>query len=204
MMMKGSVKYWQIVSNSVFYLQKIKKVFVALYIDIVTRRHSIRICTAGLLTTVWLNKVTARLCFHRCLWVCSQGMAGRQPWADTTPGQTPPLGRHPPRSAPLSQTHPWADTPWADTPWADTPSRVDTSRQTPLPWQTPTSRRLLQRTVHILLECNLVLIKFPGIFPNNKLGSPPSGKFWIRNWTTHPVWLNKVLSLWFQWILRNS
>ena len=54
MMMKGLVKYGQIVFNSVLYLQKIKKVFfsfnVALYIDIVTRRHSIRIHTAHLFT----------------------------------------------------------------------------------------------------------------------------------------------------------
>ena len=67
---------------------------------------------------------------------------------------------------------PWADTPfpWADTPfpWADTPSpladnpRVDTPspgqtppRQTP-PGRHPPGRRVMQRTVHILLECILV------------------------------------------------
>ena len=56
------------------------------------------------------------------------------------------------------QTPLWADTPWADTPgqippWVDTP-QADTSRQTP-PSQTP-GRKLLLRTVRILLECILV------------------------------------------------
>ena len=82
--------------------------------------------------------------------VCPQGrgvqpLAGRQPlgrhpparyppgrhtsWADTPPGQTHPLGRH---TTP-GQTH---------------LLRADTS---------PPPRWLLQRTVHILLECILVL-----------------------------------------------
>ena len=61
------------------------------------------------------------------------------PWADT----------------PLTDTTPQADTPhtWADTPW-QTP---------PPPGQTPASaRRLLLRTVRILLECILacVIISF--------------------------------------------
>ena len=48
------------------------------------------------------------------------------------------------------QTPPWADTlPQADTPWADTPHQVR---------QSPPGRRLLQRTVRILLECILVLM----------------------------------------------
>ena len=55
-MMTGLLKYWQIVSNLVFYLHRSRRFFcsfnVALYIDIVTRRHSSRMRTARLLTTV--------------------------------------------------------------------------------------------------------------------------------------------------------
>ena len=62
---------------------------------------------------------------------------GRPPdtpfWVDTLLGSHFPPGRHPP----------WTGTPWADTPQADTPGRHP-------------PRRPLQRTVHILLECNLV------------------------------------------------
>ena len=47
--------------------------------------------------------------------------------------------------------HPGQTPPWADTPQADTP-RADTPRQTPSP-----SRRLLQRTLRILLECILFI-----------------------------------------------
>ena len=44
---------------------------------------------------------------------------GRPPWADTSPRQTPSLGRH---------TH-WADSP----PWADTPLVRHPTGQTPSP-----------------------------------------------------------------------
>ena len=61
-------------------------------------------------------------------------------------GRHPSPGRRPsPR-----QTPPWGDTPQqTPSPW-QTPSLVDTPRQTSPP------RRLLQRTVRILLECILV------------------------------------------------
>ena len=59
-------------------------------------------------------------------------------WDTHTPWQTPP-----------GQTSPWADTPWVDTPWTDLPARHP-------PGQILPSRRLLQRTVRILLECILV------------------------------------------------
>ena len=90
------------------------------------------------------------------------------PWADTSPGQTPPLGRHlpwadtsPGQTPPLGRHLPWADTspgqtpPDRHAPWADMPPG-----QTP-PGHTPTlgrhpSRWLQQRTVRILLECILV------------------------------------------------
>ena len=49
-------------------------------------------------------------------------------------------GRHPLADTPPGQTHPQADTPWADTPLG----------------RHPPGRRLLLRTVHILLECILV------------------------------------------------
>ena len=62
------------------------------------------------------------------------------PWADTPQADIHlgryHLGRHP---------HPWSDTPQADTPWIDTPLG-----------RHPSSRRLLLRTVRILLECILV------------------------------------------------
>ena len=95
------------------------------------------------------------------------------PWADTpqadSPRQTPltwadtpwaePPGRHPPclgRYPPPGQTPPPGKTPPGQTqPWADThPPGQTLPRQTPPP-PTP-SRRLLQRTVRILLECILV------------------------------------------------
>ena len=68
--------------------------------------------------------------------------------ADTSPGQTPLLGRHPPigQTLLLGRHHlagrhsPGQTPPWADTPW---------QANTPL-------GRPLQQTVHILLECILV------------------------------------------------
>ena len=57
------------------------------------------------------------------------GQTPTHPWADTHP----PLGRHPPTPG-QTPTHPWADTP--------------PGRQPP--------RRLLLRTVRILMECILV------------------------------------------------
>ena len=64
------------------------------------------------------------------------------PWADT------PLGRHPL----------WADTPWVDTPLGrHPPGRHPMDRHPPGQIPTNPSRRLLQRTVRILLECILAL-----------------------------------------------
>ena len=99
------------------------------------------------------NEIAERLCFYTCL------STGRGCLAKCmlgyTPQQTPPLGRHlpgrhpPGRHPPPGQTplldrhHPGQTSPRADTPWADTPGR-------------PPSRRLLLRTVRILLECILV------------------------------------------------
>ena len=104
------------------------------------------------------------------------------PSGQTPPGQTPPLGRHPRADTPLGR-HPHADTPQADPPrqtplLADTPSGRHPFWQTPLLADTPsgrhppgrhplgrhppnpTHRRLLQRTVRILLECILVCSDF--------------------------------------------
>ena len=88
------------------------------------------------------------------------------PWQTPTPGQTPlgqtsPLDRHSPGQIPPLGRHPRVDTPLVRHPQADTP-RI---RQTP-PWADtpldrhprPPSRRLLQRTVRILLECILVIM----------------------------------------------
>ena len=78
---------------------------------ITVRRTGCKLVTAR-------NVVAAKLCFHRCLWFCSQGVGGVPnsplPWADT-PRQT-----HPPRLTP----HFWADTPLPRQPpslWADPP-----------------------------------------------------------------------------------
>ena len=63
------------------------------------------------------NVVAARLCCHRRLSFCSQGVCVRvcvwqiRPWADTFHRQTPSIGRH----SPLGR-HPPGQTPWADTP----------------------------------------------------------------------------------------
>ena len=73
----------------------------------------------------------------------AETLLGRPPWADTlqqTHQADTPLGRHPP---PETHTHREADTPWVDPPAATLP-----------PW------RPLQRLVHILLECILVIIMY--------------------------------------------
>ena len=78
-----------------------------------------------------------------------------------TPWQTP-LSRHPPlwEDTPLGIHLPGQTPPsWADTPWEDTPLLGrHPPGQTP-PWADTFSRRPLQRTVRILLECFLVLFK---------------------------------------------
>ena len=63
------------------------------------------------------------------------------PWADTSPGQTPALGRHPLNRHPLGRHSlpPWADIPTSlssgrQPPWADTP------RQTPALGRHPLGR----------------------------------------------------------------
>ena len=84
--------------------------------------------------------------FHRCLSVHGRGVSASGPggvsasWFSGvsasvySPGQTPPQADTP-SGRPSGQTPDWADTPWADTP---------------LKWP-------LERTVRILLECNLVV-----------------------------------------------
>ena len=96
------------------------------------------------------------------------------------------LGRHPPRQTP------WADTPWADPPgrhlpWADPTRQTHPGRH---PRQThPLPQWPLQQTVHILLECILVFMKFAAkILSNNRfsahiqgLAPSPLGKTLIRH-----------------------
>ena len=96
-----------------------------------------------------------------CLPQCMLGrhpcpMGRHPPWAPTpgqtppTPWQTPPLGRHLPGQIP-----PPADNPLGRQPLGQTPP----SPANPPPGRhPPTSRRLLLRTVRILLECILVSI----------------------------------------------
>ena len=116
------------------------------------------------------NVVAARLCFHRHLSFCSQGgqTLGRPPTPQADP---PPPGRHPPgqtlpgqtppgQTPPVGRHTPGRHLPWTDTPWADTPLG-----RHPLPsacWDTQCPvvaglLRPLQRTVRILLECNVVI-----------------------------------------------
>ena len=85
-----------------------------------------------------------RGCLPQCMLGYTPPWADTLPWVDTPQADAPSLGRHPPH---------WADTPlWVDTPsQTDTPSQADTS---------PTSRRLLQRTIRVLLECILVFASF--------------------------------------------
>ena len=109
-------------------------------------------------TKLWKGNVFTHVCHSvhgGCLFQC---MLGYTPWADTPPGQPPPLTdtslcRHP--LPPLStcfdthtalpsacwDTHPGQTPPWAD-PQAEPPPR----------------RRLLLQTVCILLECILVFV----------------------------------------------
>ena len=61
---------------------------------------------------------------------------------------------------PPGQTSPRADTPWPDTPMGRHPNGQTPPGQTPPRADTPSpSRRLLLRTVRILLECILVYKK---------------------------------------------
>ena len=76
------------------------------------------------------------LCFHRCLSVhrgvsapLHGGILPLGPEADTYPGQTPPLDRHPPRKHP--QQTPWADTPLGRQPPLGRYPQADTLGQTP-------------------------------------------------------------------------
>ena len=100
-----------------------------------------------------------KVMFYTCLSVIlftggdlPQCKLGYTPFAPLGP-ETPPRtrGRHPPG--------PEADTPLSrpsqQTPPSRYPSQADTPPQTP-PGQTPPSRRLLLRTIRILLECILV------------------------------------------------
>ena len=81
--------------------------------------------------------------------VCPSACWDTPPWAGTPLGRPPP-GRHPLVRHPPGQTPPGRTPPWADTP-QQTPPRQTPHGQTP-----PPSRRLLLRTVGILLECILV------------------------------------------------
>ena len=104
-----------------------------------------------------LNVVAARLCFHRRLPFCSQGVYPSMHWSRQPTGRHTLLGRHSPR----------VDTPWADIPQPSvcldthTPSPVYASIHTP-PAQCmlgyTSLRRPLQRRIRILLECILVYI----------------------------------------------
>ena len=88
------------------------------------------------------NEVAERLCFYTCLSFCPQ--RGGRCLPQCMLGYTPP-----------GQTPPPADTPWANTPLCrHPPPQADT----PSPGRHPPSRRLLLRTVRILLECILVLV----------------------------------------------
>ena len=102
------------------------------------------------------NVVAARLCFHRRLSFCSQGVCVRvcvwqiRPWADTFHRQTPSIGRHPPLADTPLGRHPTGQTP----PWADPLGRhprEDRPGQTP-PYEMATAAE----SYCILLECILV------------------------------------------------
>ena len=127
------------------------------------------------------NKVGARLCFHRCVWFCSQGGST---WPGTTPGtrytprdqvppwdQVPPRTRYTPWTTQVHQVHP----PTRYTPQDQVhthprgPGTPPGTRYnppgpgTPPPGYTPPpagaehAGRYGQRAaVRILLECNLV------------------------------------------------
>ena len=107
------------------------------------------------------NEVAERQCFYTCLSVilftggsvCPSACWDiHTPRADTPHGQTPQAGRHPPPR----QTHiPTGQTPLGRHP----PGRHTFPLDRHLPRQTHTSllsRRLLLRTVRILLECILI------------------------------------------------
>ena len=90
-----------------------------------------------------------------CLPQCMVGYHTPQSRHTHPPGADTPLEQTPPRAdTPREQTPPRADTPWSRHPPEQTlpPPGADT-----LP---PPEIRSLLRTVRILLECNLVLLKF--------------------------------------------
>ena len=103
------------------------------------------------------------------------------PRAGTLPWSRHPRSRHPPtpweqaspiappsRHPPQSRHPPGAGTPGAGTPGAGTPLGAGAPPQCRHPLEQappPPSRRLLLRTVRILLECILVFLKFCCTFP---------------------------------------
>ena len=132
------------------------------------------------------NEVGARLCFHRCVWFCSQGGVclsacwDKHPLGADTPRADTPPGADTPEQTPRGADTPRADTPRADTPRSRHPMGADTPQQQTPPEadppreetppgsrhpleQTPPLQSMLGDTVNaqvvrILLECNLVLI----------------------------------------------
>ena len=101
-----------------------------------------RVCNYRPQTMLWKGNVFTPVCQS----FCSQG--GSAPVHAGIPCHPPSPDRHPPQADSPMQTLPWADTPWEDIPPGQT-----------YPGQTPLSRRLLLRTVRILLECILVFLK---------------------------------------------
>ena len=96
-------------------------------------------CTVGKQAVyIWLrsllvttrNEVGARLCFHRCVWFCSQGRVSasvhagiHNPLGADTPQSRPPQSRHPQSRHPPEADTPQEQTlpPWIRPPRADTP-----------------------------------------------------------------------------------
>ena len=86
---------------------------------------------------------------------------GTPPRADTPQDQAPPGSRHPPRPGTPPEQTPWDQAPWSRHPplGPGTPLGADTpppDQAPPRSRHPPASRRLLLRTVRILLECILV------------------------------------------------
>ena len=98
--------------------------------------------------------MTCKGCIYFAL-VCADTPLGRHPLGRHLLGRYP-LSRHP-----LGR-HPRADTPEQTPPWTDrqTPTHTHTPTEADTPWADTPSRRPLQRTVRILLECILVLTLF--------------------------------------------
>ena len=127
----------------------------------------VNICT---LLNYWCNRWVTFVSFtyHLCFFTVRKRSCGKVMFLQAcvknsvlggqvyTPlGKHPLLGRHPPGRHPPGR-HPPGQTPFSGHP----PMQAPPGRQAPLGRHPPppTSRRLLQRTVRILLECILVQI----------------------------------------------